>query len=773
MWLHSDSKLKMIETHSVKDDISLFLGCLACSVVAITGLIHFLDAGLIKLGDRSSNHFRGWDFFNLVGITVWMYASPLAVFLLMTLVFRSYKSPTDERRRNFWIISVFIMTIAIVVLSLHSMSAEQLLSCAYVWCYNKDPTVYPNAFLQNMGSIIFFVALVFMLVLSDLLWKSVFAMKNLPKIETYRTVPDFHSWKRFAAISALLLGLPLMIVITGVLPPSYEQMTRSGIGRNAYTYISPHEAEIATAWMGTISWRWGPTFVVKLWPDTLVFYVYLEIVVLVSSLSASFSRVENMLSRKVSRWSLGHILLSLWSVICLFLFTYYWGHDHLYHFSKFNKYPMEMVARASGVVACMLMGLCLIPASKHSPFLTAAGLSWEGTVWMHILLGVLCSVAAGVHVIGYFIRFLQLGVASTILPLNAWFEYPSTDNWTVPMMAAVFWPAVLCYGIFPWMRRSNYEIFRYSHNFGLVLVPATIWHGTHAWNYMVPGIAIWLADHAIRFIRSAEEVQVTELAAKICDCWTDPTPQCPSKPVPEKITKLAFSWPGQERIHSPGMYVHVNFPQISKSEWHPFSLSSSPLDTAATLHIKDMGGESFTAKLHEFAVSSDETLCKHMLMNIQGPYGPHLDLSKHESVLLVAGGIGITPMASVVRFLVQQAQNGQKGALCRLHLVWSARSASIFDVMEEELNVIHDATRELLFDMQVSLYCSTAKEEGTCSLGTILPGMARFQEILAKEISFGKCLVRACGPPPMVGACESAANTFGDSVAFEPWSFVL
>jgi NAD(P)H-flavin reductase len=335
-------------------------------------------------------------------------------------------------------------------------------------------------------------------------------------------------------------------------------------------------------------------------------------------------------------------------------------------------------------------------------------------------------------------------------------------------MSAVFWPTLVIFGIFPWMRRAHYELFRYSHNYFMVLIPVAFWHATHSWYFLLPGLTLWMLDRMLRFMSSTEHVTVKDYTPHSVDCWTDARPGQPSRNVPEKITKLAFTWPGQARVHSPGMYVLVNLPHVSLGEWHPFSLSSSPLDTVASLHIKNMGDSTFSGKLHQFV--SEAPNQDTILMNIQGPYGPRIDLFAVPHVLLVAGGIGVTPMVNSLRCAVQSAQAGNCGALKRLHFVWSARSADVFCILQDELMI---NAAGLPFELKISLYCSTVQESQSCPIGAIKKGMPDFAEILPAEAALGRCFVRACGPPPMVNACAEVAKTLEDCIDFEPWSFVL
>ncbi|CAE8653330.1 unnamed protein product [Polarella glacialis] len=595
----------------------------------------------------------------------------------------------------------------------------------------------------------------------------------------------------------LLLVLPALLVICGVLPNMWEGFSRGGglkkfMGATAGingTMIS----EKTDAWMVTLNWRWSDSVVVKFFPDTVLFYVFLEMVVLVAALQAEFPGFAKLLSRKVGPAKLGHFLLGTWFAVFLAMFVWYWAVDHLYHGDgKFNKYPLEVAARTCGVTAVMLLGELLLPASKSSPVLRAAGSSWESAVWIHIMLGVFFLTATCGHVVLFLARFAGMGYLSDILPFNAAFFYPQnpvggktpSDNWTVPMMSAVFWPSLVCFGFFPWFRRRSYELFRYSHYMSVILVPAVLWHATNAWYFVLPGVLLWMVDRVVRLCGACEGVQVQEMepleaaAATTTITTTEEaqeTKKKQKKPTPaERVTKVAFTWPGQARTHSPSMFVVVNFPQISLNEWHPFSLSSSPLDSTATIHVKDMGEESFSGRLHKLALAASN-LPHGVVMNVQGPYGSRVNLHESQEVVLVAGGIGITPMVSALRCAVQQGLHAKQSKLRRLRLVWVARSPGAFDMFAKELSI---QAAGLPFPVEISLFCSACSffspEDGPGAgiLGPITAGRPNFQQIFAKENQGGaQLLVLACGPAAMVAECEKAAHSA--SADFEDWSFVL
>ena len=144
-----------------------------------------------------------------------------------------------------------------------------------------------------------------------------------------------------------------------------------------------------------MTWRLSEDVVVKFWPDTVIFYACLELAVLVAGVGAEFLAVRTAAAKIAVNGQ-----ASSFSSLVLFItpFVEYWMHDHAFHGGKFNDYVLKKPARTAGLVASAFMGLLLLPVSKRSSVLTAIGLSWESTLWMHIALVVLFLFSACLHV---------------------------------------------------------------------------------------------------------------------------------------------------------------------------------------------------------------------------------------------------------------------------------------------------------------------------------------------------------------------------------------
>ncbi len=71
-------------------------------------------------------------------------------------------------------------------------------------------------------------------------------------------------------------------------------------------------------------------------------------------------------------------------------------------------------------------------------------------------------------------------------------------------------------------------------------------------------------------------------------------------------------------MHHVGQYYFVNFPALSLTEWHPFSVSSGPREERVELHIRALGDH--TRKIVDLAKERAGTNKKTWIC-IDGPYG--------------------------------------------------------------------------------------------------------------------------------------------------------
>ena len=138
----------------------------------------------------------------------------------------------------------------------------------------------------------------------------------------------------------------------------------------------------------------------------------------------------------------------------------------------------------------------------------------------------------------------------------------------------------------------------------------------------------------------------------------------------------------------PGEYVFINIPSISRFQWHPFTLTSCADESHHSVHIRVAGDwtESLAQKLKNFNPADD------MRIRVDGPYGTSSNaIMQEKAVMLVAGGIGVTPFASILKDIwYAMNQNSSKLKLQKVFFVWICRDASSFEWFQ---NLLADLER--------------------------------------------------------------------------------
>jgi len=117
-----------------------------------------------------------------------------------------------------------------------------------------------------------------------------------------------------------------------------------------------------------------------------------------------------------------------------------------------------------------------------------------------------------------------------------------------------------------------------------------------------------------------------------------------------------------------------------------------------------------------------------------------------DSIVLIAGGVGITPMMSIIRYLTDCSYPGD------IFLVYGARAPADF-IFREELEYLQKRHSSL------HVAATMSRAEGSAWIGATGPVT---KELIARAVPrIAQRRVHLCGPPPMMEAVKTALSELG------------
>ncbi|KAM4699753.1 NADPH oxidase 4 [Discoglossus pictus] len=202
-------------------------------------------------------------------------------------------------------------------------------------------------------------------------------------------------------------------------------------------------------------------------------------------------------------------------------------------------------------------------------------------------------------------------------------------------------------------------------------------HFPETWLWISGPLCLYCAERLYRFFRSNKPVTITSVIHHPCNV------------IEIRMVKENFK-------ARPGQHIILQCPQVSALENHPFTLTMCPTEKKTTfaVHIKVVGDwtEQFRQLLESHSSQCTEILPiiqqrKHPKIYIDGPFGsPSEEALNYEVSLCVAGGIGVTPFASILNQLLD---DWKEYKLQRLYFVWICRDIQAFLWFADLLCFLH------------------------------------------------------------------------------------
>ncbi len=392
----------------------------------------------------------------------------------------------------------------------------------------------------------------------------------------------------------------------------------------------------------------------------------------------------------------------------------------------------------SGHLATFNLIFTTLFAFRNNPLILACQISFDSFNFYHRLFARITIVESILHIIFWADNTLQAGGRHGLhLALESSMSY----RWG--MVSFVAFTIILIQAWSP-IRRFWYNLFIVSHRILATLAIVGLW--LHIYYHKLPQM-VWIS---ITFGLLCGELLYRIVRIIYLNFHTRSF-------AGTKVEVRAFEGACRVTFHlnrpwrpSPGTHAHIYIPSVSVATSHPFSiawstdgvapnsgkiesqpsaqsnseangesnadtellLAADPLhepksSSPATISFIIRAREGFTQQLHRLASKSPSGV--HTTWGfVEGAYGSGHSMSSYGTVVLFAGGVGITHVIPYLRDCVVRANNGT-GACQKVRLVWSVPNAETVEWIRDWLEEVWvmDGAREMV---RVTVFVSRRKK---------------------------------------------------------------
>ncbi|KAL0299562.1 UNVERIFIED_CONTAM: Ferric reduction oxidase 2 [Sesamum radiatum] len=245
------------------------------------------------------------------------------------------------------------------------------------------------------------------------------------------------------------------------------------------------------------------------------------------------------------------------------------------------------------------------------------------------------------------------------------------------------------------VRRKLFELFFYTHHLYIVFILFFVLHVGFSYScIMLPGFYLFLIDRLLRFLQSQQRIRL--ISARVLPC---------------QAMELNVS-KDPRLTYNPSSIMFINMKSISKLQWHPFTITSNNNTDPDQLSIVIKSEGSWSQKLYEKL--SSPTPIDQLDISVEGPYSPtSTSFLRHEMLVLVSGGSGITPFISIIRELVFLASTKKKTPRILLVAVFKkSPDLTMLDLLLPLSGTSHDISQ---LQLQIQAYVTRDRSPSTDS----------------------------------------------------------
>jgi len=403
----------------------------------------------------------------------------------------------------------------------------------------------------------------------------------------------------------------------------------------------------------------------------------------------------------------------------------------------------QVTGRSIGTLIAGNAFLAVLPATRNSLLVILTGLPFERTVFFHRWVGRIVTLLVLVHfswVLWYWTHLKPTPNGEVITVREKLFGAENRTNlWG---LIAGSCSVIMFFTSLPFFRRKTWEMFYFTHFLFIAFFVFGWLHNEKFKPFAIASIVVYGVDRIIRMVTGSIPMKTVTFRQKN----------------PGGVVQVRFPKPAITRLfrmYRPGQYVFVNFPKINPFMWHPFSLSSGPDERTGEINIRALGN--FTKSVSRFAQNNFQTLIR-----VDGPYGNmNVQTRRHPIVVMVAGGIGITPVLGILRDAFRTGNLSQRDAdniprhcIKDVYFVWTIQSVDQYTWFEEEIEELVTAAKHP-YQPRLHLHLHVTRASPTHQLSHKFkrgrPDFYSLFDQVEMENPNAARTVFVCGPKPLVG----------------------
>ncbi|CAB3380635.1 Hypothetical predicted protein [Cloeon dipterum] len=329
---------------------------------------------------------------------------------------------------------------------------------------------------------------------------------------------------------------------------------------------------------------------------------------------------------------------------------------------------------------------------------------FDSAIQMHKYIAMWALAFTIMHAVGHAINFYHIATQTsndlTCLFRNffhATHEIPKFHYWCWQTITGVtgilltIITAMIYIFATPYSRKNLHSWFWNTHNLYPIFYALCILHGAGRlvqepffYYFFLGPCVLFILDNLITMSRKKVEIPIVQVQI-----------------LPSEVTMLRIVKPSNFNYKS-GQWVRIALPEFNSSEYHPFTLSSAPSEEHLSLHIRAVGPWTWNLRRMAETLGSSSALPK---VYLDGPYGEsHQDWYTFDVAVLVGGGIGVTPFASILKDIVYNANIKTKvsGFKCKkVYFFWVTKTQKHFEWLVDIIRELESVDSKLIVSVHI------------------------------------------------------------------------